>query len=288
VTLHLHKQEKDSTMSEENPTLTMIRKFVSLGRAEVTGRPATAGGNPDAQRMLVAGMQAVGDDGKPIEIGGALLDLLGPRAPYFDQLVLDAINNDVTQIVNIGAGFDDRALRFRDPRVSYYEIDLPHVIAEKRAQLEKAGSDSAGLLFASADLHVDNITDILTQAGHDPKKPSLFIAEHLFLFLEQADIVRLLDGIARSAAAGSILAVTAEVHPEPFDSALILSTSDTVMFGGTSPLNAILARTTWLTMLTTAGWTVKDPDTITAVNHFPIPIDNQTAQIQTQFLTATA
>lgn len=275
-------------MSEENPTLTMIRKFVSLGRAELTGRPTTPEGDPDAQRMLVAGMEAVGDDGTPIEIGGALLDLLGPRAPYFDQLVLNAINNGITQIVNIGAGFDDRSLRFRDPRVTYYEIDLPHVIAEKKAQLQKADADHTGLVFAAADLHVDSITDVLIHAGHDPKKPSLFIAEHLFLFLEQADIVRLLDGIARSAAAGSILAVTAEVHPEPFDSALILSTSDTVMFGGTSPLKAILARTTWLTMFTTAGWTIKDPDTITAVNHFTIPIDNQTAQIQTQFLTATA
>ncbi|MEF2978056.1 class I SAM-dependent methyltransferase [Subtercola sp. YIM 133946] len=274
-------------MSEENPTLTMIRKFVSIGRAELPGRPHTVGGDPDAQRALVFGMQAVGDDGTPIEIGGALLDLLAPRAPYFDQLVVDAITSGVTQIVNIGVGFDDRALRFRDPHVTFFEIDLAHVIDEKRSQLEKAGADQTGLVLAAADLHIDDIGEVLNRAGHDRSKPSLFLAEHLFLFLEQLDVEILLTGMAGSAAPGSVLAVTAEVHPEGFDSAEVLSTADQVMFGGTSPLHTILSRETWLTLFADSGWTVKDVGILTAVDHFAVPVDGQTAQIQTQFLTAT-
>ncbi|WP_372237093.1 class I SAM-dependent methyltransferase [Caballeronia sordidicola] len=41
-----------------------------------------------------------------------MTDLPAPRAPYFDQFVLNAIAAGVPQIVNLVAGYDDRALRF--------------------------------------------------------------------------------------------------------------------------------------------------------------------------------
>jgi hypothetical protein len=94
-------------MTPENPLLTMIREVCALGRAELE-RPSTAEGDPDAGRALVQGVQAIDPGGEPSDISLSL-PLLTPRAPYFDRLVLDAIAAGVSQVVNLGAGYDDRA-----------------------------------------------------------------------------------------------------------------------------------------------------------------------------------
>ncbi|MET7301165.1 class I SAM-dependent methyltransferase [Embleya sp. NPDC005575] len=82
-------------------TLTMIREVCALGRVEYD-RPHTPEGDPDAGRALVKGLQALDQDGEPSDISLSL-DLLAPRAPYFDQLVLDAVKAGVRQVVNLGA-----------------------------------------------------------------------------------------------------------------------------------------------------------------------------------------
>ncbi|MFF7335036.1 SAM-dependent methyltransferase [Streptomyces sp. NPDC008150] len=274
-------------MQQENPTLTMIREFVALGRAEFE-RPRSPSGDDHGQRKLTEGMTAAGPDGEPVKMSEPLLQLLAPRAPYFDQLVQGALESGVTQIVNVGAGYDDRALRFRSPDVHFYEIDLPHVIADKKRRLDASGLDTRGITLVEADLATDDTGDVLAAAGHDPRERSLFLLEHIVLFLENSAVDRLVRSLAGRAAPGSTLALTAEVHPQGLDSAQVLATTDQVMFGGTSPLRTILSRDTWLALLKNAGWTVLDPGHVTAVDHFQVPMDGGAAQIQTQFLTATA
>ncbi|MBF4588290.1 class I SAM-dependent methyltransferase [Curtobacterium sp. VKM Ac-2887] len=278
---------KQTTMITENPTLTMIRKFVALGRGELQGRPSTTSGDPDAQHTLTRGMEATGADGEPIAISGALLDLVGPRAPYFDQTVLTALDHGTTQIVNLGVGFEDRSLRFRTHGVTFYDVDLPHVLTERDAQLKAAHTDRAGLTLVAADFTTDNIAELLTAAGHNPSERTLFIAEHLFVFLNPNVISQLLHQIASIAAPGSTVAATIEAHTDGFDSTHVLTTTDEIMFGGTSPLKAIQPRTTWLDSLNDAGWITTNPATISAVDHFAVDIDGRRAHVQTQFITAT-
>ncbi|MCU1642808.1 MAG: S-adenosyl-L-methionine-dependent methyltransferase [Nocardia sp.] len=273
-------------MSQENPILTMIREVCALGRAEFD-RPHTSGGDPDAARLLVRGLQAIDPDGQPSDITLSL-DLLAPRTPYFDQLVLDAITAGVPQIVNLGAGYDDRALRFWAPDVEFFDLDLPDIIADKARRLEAMDTDTAHLILVAVDFGTDDVAEVLSRAGHDADRPTLFIAEHLVLFLEPNDVERLITATSSRAAAGSTLAVTAEVHPAGLDSALVVSTVDGEMFGGVGPLRTIGTRDAWLALFDKAGWQVKDADKVTAVNHFELPVSGQAVQIQTQFLTVTA
>ncbi|GIF22228.1 hypothetical protein Ate02nite_49580 [Paractinoplanes tereljensis] len=271
---------------QENPMLTMIREVCALGRAEFA-RPHTPDGDDAAQRELVRGMTADDPDGQPSDIKLSL-DLLAPRAPYFDQGVLDAIATGHRQIVNVGAGYDDRALRFRHPEVTYFELDLPHIINDKQRRLAAMGADTSKLSLIPADLHTDNAADLLAGAHHDASRPSLFLGEHLLLFLDPDDVARLLDALSRRAAPGSTLAITAEVHPAGLDSPHVVDTVDEVMFGGAGPLRTIKSRDAWLTLLQGTGWKVDNTDEVTAVNHFELPVDGQPMLIQTQFLTATA
>src|SRR3954465_15437395 len=136
-------------MSQENPLLTMIREVCSLGRAEFD-RPRTDGGDTDAARLLVQGLQAIDPAGRPSDISLSL-DLLAPRAPYFDHLVLDAIAAGVAQIVNFGAGYDDRALRFRAPGVEFLDLDLPNIVADKARRLEAMDADTTHLTLVAVD-----------------------------------------------------------------------------------------------------------------------------------------
>lgn len=271
--------------TQAETTLTMIREVCALGRVEFD-RPHTADGDTAAGHALVQGLQAIDSSGEPSDISLSL-DLLAPRAPYFDQLVLDAIAAGTRQVVNLGAGYDDRALRLRHSGVQFFDLDLPDPITDKARRLQALETDITRVTLAAVDFATDDVADVLTRAGHDAQRPTLFMGEHLVLFLQPSDVERLLAGVSSRAAQGSTLAFTAEVHPAGLDSALVISTVDDVMFDGAGPLHTIKSRDAWLTQLKQHGWQVNNATKVTAVDHFGLPIADQPVQIQTQFLTAT-
>lgn len=273
-----------TTQAEQ--TLTMIREVCALGRAELD-RPHTTEGDTAAARALVHGLRAIDLAGEPSDISLSL-ELLAPRAPYFDRLILDAIAAGTRQVVNLGAGYDDRALRFRHSGVRFFDLDLPDVIADKARRLQALDTDITHVVLVAADFATDHVGDVLARAGHDATRPTLFIAEHLVLFLQPRDVERLLAGVSGRGAPGSVLALTTEVHPAGLDSALVISTVDQVMFDGASPLHSIRARDTWLALLNQHDWQVENATVATAVDHFELPLDDKPVQIQTHFLTATA
>nr|WP_161559139.1 SAM-dependent methyltransferase [Streptomyces antimycoticus] len=274
------------TMTQADQTLAMIREVCALGRVEFE-RPHTAEGDPDAGRALVQELQAIEPGGGPSDISLSL-ELLAPRAPYFDQLVLDAVATGIPQVVNLGAGYDDRALRFRHSGVRFFDLDLPDIVADKARRLEAMDTETTHVTLAAVDFGTDDVAEVLARAGHDARRPTLFIAEHLVLFLEPGDVERLLAGVSGRAAGGSTLAITAEVHPAGLDSGLVVSTVDDVMFGGASPLHTVQSRDAWLALFKRNGWQIEDADEVMAADHFELPVGGRPIQIQTQFLTATA
>ncbi|WP_432828690.1 hypothetical protein [Dactylosporangium sp. CA-092794] len=78
------------------------------------------------------------------------------------------------------------------------------------------------------------------------------------MFLSANEVARLFAALSGRAATGSTLGLTVEVHPAGVDSNLVLSTADRIMFGGTSPLHAIMSRESWTGLLGDAGWTVQN------------------------------
>ena len=214
-------------------------------------RPHTPGGDPGAQAALCEGMRPAGAQAHRAH--------LAARTKFFDQEVLAALERGVTQIVILGAGYDDRALRFRSPGVHYIEIDHPDTQTDKRARIERMRADTSGLTLASADFRYDKVADVLAKAGHNPDEASLFICEGLLVYLDQAATVELLGGLRSRANAASSLAASLSVHPDGVDSAEVVARANANRRNAVNePWRTILPAAGQRGLLARAGWTVAE------------------------------
>lgn len=217
-------------------------------------RPVTPHGDPDAQRRLARGM-------KP---GGAarLRPHLLARTTFFDQAALDAIARGVDQVVIVGAGYDDRALRFRSPGVRFFELDHPDTQVDKGRRLEAIGVDAGRPTLVPVDFAQDSVPARLAVAGHADRRPTLFICEGVLVYLGLTEIVELLSGLAARSAEGSVLAASLAVHPFGIPSDSVVDAANVARGSGAAgpePWRTILPAEAHLSLLRQAGWT---PETV--------------------------
>jgi len=172
---------------------------VAAVRAELT-RPHSAGGDPDAARRLAAGL--------PAGRAEQLRPLLAVRTAFFDEQTRAAIARGVPQVVILGAGYDDRALRFRSPGVQFIEVDQPGTQADKRQRLQALLTPADRLMLVPADFTSERIDSVLALAGHDAGRDSLFLCEGVLVYLPSEAVATLLTGLAHRATPASLLAVS--------------------------------------------------------------------------------
>jgi methyltransferase (TIGR00027 family) len=219
---------------------------VALTRAGLD-RPHSAEGDPRAQARLCEGMRPA-----PVD---RLRPMLGARTRFFDQAVTTALAGGTRQVVICGAGYDDRALRFRTSGVRFYELDQGPTQADKRRRLLALGSDLSGLTLATADFRTDDVAAVLATRGHDRARPTLFLCEGLLVYLDEPALVRLLSGLASCAAPGSGLAASLAVHAPGLDTAEVVAAANARRRAGeTEPWRTILPRDEQLALLARAGW----------------------------------
>jgi methyltransferase (TIGR00027 family) len=211
-------------------------------------RPATPAGDPDAQRRLARGM-------KP---GGAekLREHLLARTKFFDRVVLDSLGRGIDQIVIVGAGYDDRALRFRTPGVRFFEVDHPDTQEDKRRRLESLGPVLNGPTLVPADFERDPVSALLAVAGQSAERPTLFVCEGLLVYLNLTEIAELLSGLASRADGASELAASLAVHPFGMQSEALVSAVNAARgrSADSEPWRTILPADAHLSLLRQAGW----------------------------------
>jgi methyltransferase (TIGR00027 family) len=223
---------------------------VALTRATLD-RPHTPDGDPRAQQRLCAGMRPA-----PVP---SLRARLAARTAFFDEQVLAAIRRGTRQVVILGAGYDDRALRFRSPGVRYVEVDHPATQADKRRRLARLAR-GAGPVLAAADFRAGDVAAVLAGCGHDGDLDTLFICEGLLVYLAPDVIAGLLRGLRSRAAPGSVLAASLAVHPDGADTAAWLARANASRRAGvTEPWRTILPAAGHLALLTAAGWVSDQP-----------------------------
>ena len=203
---------------------------------------------------------------------GSLRASLAARTRFFDEQVLAAISGGIPQVVIVGAGYDDRALRFRSPGVAFFELDHPGTQADKARRLRAMGVGpgsveaarfsaigarpaSGGPTLAAADFRCDDVAAVLAACGHDDRRPSLFVCEGLLVDLDQPTCVRLLGALRERAAAGSRLAATLSVHRDGLDSGRVAAAANARRRAAeTEPWLTILPAAVHLDLLRQAGW----------------------------------
>jgi methyltransferase (TIGR00027 family) len=228
------------------PSLTS--QAVALTRAKFD-RPYSPDGDPRAQKALCVGMQF--SPPQWLEPG------IAARTRFIDAEVMRAIAGGVRQIVICGAGYDDRALRFRTPGVRFIELDHPATQGDKARLLCDMGAAAADVTLAGVDFRTDDVGAVLERAGHDASEPSLFIAEGLLVYLDLLTCQRLLGALAAHAAPLSVLAVSLATHADGYDSAAVAtSANNRRRAGAAEPWLTILPKSEHLELLTNAGWRV--------------------------------
>lgn len=219
-------------------------------RSELS-RPHTPDGDPDAQAALCWGMRPAAAAKHRTHIAA--------RTRFFDAQVLAALERGVRQIVILGAGYDDRALRFRSPGVRYFELDHPDTQSDKRRRLEELRADTSGLILAPADFRHDRVGDVLAANGHDAAQASLFICEGLLVYLDQEATVELLAGLRSRASSASRLTASLSTHPEGVDPAVVLARANAARPNAVNePWRTILTAAGQRALFARAGWIVAE------------------------------
>jgi methyltransferase (TIGR00027 family) len=130
------------------------------------------------------------------------------RTAYLDEVMEQALHDNIPQIVFLGAGYDTRAYRFcdliRDTRI--FELDIRSTQMHKRSLLEQAQIPiPAQLTFLPIDFTKDSLADVLIRAGYDPDKKALFIWEGVCYYLPPQTVDETLSIIRKNSPAGSFL-----------------------------------------------------------------------------------
>lgn len=211
-------------------------------------RPCTPEGDPDAQRKLCAGMRF----SPPAWLRPSIV----ARTEFMDEQVALAIAGGLRQVVVCGAGYDDRAHRFRTAGVQFFELDHPDTQADKATRLRAIGAAGA-VTLVPADFRADDVGALLARAGHDPCQPSLFLCEGLLVYLDRHTCHRLLAALADRAAPGSVLAATLATHEDGPDSAEVVAAANKRRrTAAAEPWQTILPVAEHLALLAAAGWVV--------------------------------
>ena len=220
-------------------------QVVALMRSKLK-RPVTAEGDPQAQKKLCFGM-------RPTPVNWPISE----RTRFFDEHVLSAIAVGVRQIVVLGAGYDDRALRFRTSGVMFFELDHPSTQMDKAQRLKSMKADLKGLRLVPTDFRLDDVAAKLALAGQNADEATLFICEGLLVYLSQQVGCRLLAGLRSRAAAGSVLAASLAIHRVGLDSKKVaLAINARRRVGETESWLTILQAEEYLELFKQAGWII--------------------------------
>jgi methyltransferase (TIGR00027 family) len=106
-------------------------------------------------------------------------------------------DSGATQYVLLGAGLDTFAYRNPFAHVRVFEVDQPDTQALKRARLSTAGIElPANLTLVPCDFSKDRLPDVLSAAGFDRDRPSVFAWLGVVMYLEWTDVRETLRFIA--------------------------------------------------------------------------------------------
>ena len=128
------------------------------------------------------------------------------RTKHIDSVLLKELESGVKQVVIMGAGYDTRAFRFYKefPKVRFFEVDLPVMVADKKKRVESKLSDLPNnVTYAPIDFNTQDLGQVLAKVGYQKDQKTLFIWEGVVMYLDATAVKSTLQFIAKNSAAGS-------------------------------------------------------------------------------------
>jgi methyltransferase (TIGR00027 family) len=113
------------------------------------------------------------------------------RTKYVDDVFRRALAEHFDQVLIFGAGFDTRALRFRDQaeNARIFELDVPSTQKAKIAQYQKrALAIPSNLTFIPIDFDKESLRSKLGASGFSKGLRTLFVLEGLLMYLQPQSV----------------------------------------------------------------------------------------------------
>jgi len=117
------------------------------------------------------------------------------RKLWLEETAREALAAGCRQLVVLGAGYDTLTLRLhrKFPGCFFLEIDHPATQAVKQAALKRRGLPGENMLLLPLDLAREGLAEGVKRASeYRSEVDTLFIAEGLLMYLDAAEVARLL------------------------------------------------------------------------------------------------
>ncbi|MBR5961395.1 MAG: class I SAM-dependent methyltransferase [Clostridia bacterium] len=126
------------------------------------------------------------------------------RSAYCERMLAGEQRLGCRQYVILASGYDTFAVRNRDTALSVYELDLPDVLADKQARIEKAGLAS-GAVYVPCNLADPAWKKQLTESGFRPGEKAFCSLLGISYYLEKEAFLGLLLSLSGLPCDGSAL-----------------------------------------------------------------------------------
>lgn len=121
------------------------------------------------------------------------------RHRFMNDLMLKSLDEEIRQIVLIGAGYDTSLLRITEQHkgLQLFEIDHPNTQSRKRRIIRKHSLESgSGIIYIGADLEQESIPNALYNNGLSRGEAVLVIAEGVMSYLSPHSLNRLFHSLS--------------------------------------------------------------------------------------------
>jgi methyltransferase (TIGR00027 family) len=238
-------------------------------------RLETPFGNPGAEDSLMRDVAA----GTAPPSGAVMSGYLEARTAFFDRVVVNSLGRNVSQVVNVGAGYDGRSLRYAKDGVRWWEVDRPASQADKRLRLERLGIAAQGVTFVAHDLSDADLAGKLVAEGFEPDAGSLFICEGVAVYMSLETLTSVFAELRALTTVGSRFAVSlrpSSAQPSDaqrqFEAAVAAMGEPALSWVTPETSSEILAATRWRAVelserASRAGFTVLAPEWAPADDH---------------------
>lgn len=131
------------------------------------------------------------------------------RTAFFDNFFKDALNNQIPQIVLLGAGYDTRPYRFASLNNStrIFELEISPTQNRKKKCLAKEKIDiPEKVTLVPIDFNKEKLQNVLGKSGYNRNENTLFIWEGVSYYLEPTSVNATLEFIKKYSPKESLVA----------------------------------------------------------------------------------
>src|SRR4051812_19130464 len=183
-----------------------------------------------------------------------LRSYLAARTAFFDRCLIEAIERGARQVVIVGAGSDDRAIRMRSAGVRFIEVDEPTTQTHKRSRLAALGLDEVAVLVP-VDLALDSLTDALAPQLDDT--PTYVMAEAVFPYVPHEQVCASLRDLARMTSGPAWLALDLATNPETWRGRAALAGVRFGAGGAGEHVQPVLSKADARQTVSDSGWVIR-------------------------------